>query len=177
MLPVGGGEFRQDKARLRQQFRRRMLAVVTGVCGEVGDPEIGAEVDDLLARGNQRPGVRGRGAVRQREKEQGDVARGEGRGIGVDKAQAAIDPAQRRNHLRQRLARMLARRDRTQRDLGVVEEELDERFAGITGRTDDTDFHGKVFRRGRKTSASRTGSACGRPADRPFCVPFRADRA
>jgi len=65
LLPVGGSEFRQDEARLRQQFRRMMFAVITGVRGEIGDTKIGAEVDDLLARGDERLCIDGGGAVRQ----------------------------------------------------------------------------------------------------------------
>ena len=57
----------------------------------------------------------------------------------------AIEPAQCGNDLGKRLARVLPRCDRSQRDLGVVKEELDKRFARITGRTDDADFHVKSF--------------------------------
>jgi len=141
--PVAGGQFGQDEARPGQQFRRMVLAVIPHIGGEIGDAEVGAEVDDLLAGGDERPGVGGRGAVRQRQEEQGEVARGERRGVGVDKPQAAVEPAHRGDHLRQRLARMLARGHRGQRDVRMAEQEFDESFAGITGRTDNADFHGR----------------------------------
>jgi hypothetical protein len=38
---------------------------------------------------------------------------------------------------------MLAGRDRRELDLRMGEEELDQDFTGVTGGTDDTDFHGK----------------------------------
>jgi hypothetical protein len=36
---------------------------------------------------------------------------------------------------------MLTGRHRSQRDLGMGEQKLDEHFSGITGCTNDTDFH------------------------------------
>ena len=80
--------------------------------------------------------------MRQRQKEQGHVARGQRRSVRVHKPQPPVEPAQRGNHLGQRLARVLPRGDRRQRDPRMVEQQFDEHFAGITGSTDDADIHG-----------------------------------
>ena len=66
-LPRRRRELGQDKTRRGQQFRRVMLAVIFLVSRQVGDAEVGAEVDHALARGNEGFRVRRRGAVGQRE--------------------------------------------------------------------------------------------------------------
>jgi hypothetical protein len=102
-----------------------VLAVIAFVGGEVGEAEIGAEVDHLLAGRHEHPGEFGRGAMRQREEKQLHVARGERRGVGAGENQVAVGAAERGDDLGERLAGMRPRGDRGQRDVRVSEEKFD----------------------------------------------------
>ena len=86
----------QHKARLRQKFGRMVLAVILFVGGEVGDAEVGAEVDDFFAGRHERLGKIGRRPVRERQEKQVDVARGERGGIGIGEDETAVTAADAR---------------------------------------------------------------------------------
>ncbi len=62
-FPRGRGEFGQNKTRLRQQLGRVVFAIVLFVGGEVGDAEIGAEVDHAFAGRDEFFCEIGRGSV------------------------------------------------------------------------------------------------------------------
>ena len=85
-------------------------AVIFFVSREVGDAEVGTEVDDLAAGGHQGPGkVRGR-TVRQGQEPDVDVLPGgERNGIGVGELELlGRRAAQSRDQLRHGLPRVLA---------------------------------------------------------------------
>ena len=132
-----------------------VLAVVALVGGEVGHPEIRAQVDDLAAGRHEDAGEISRGAVREGEKPQvdvgprrqlGGIGTGKGEGVGRGAAQGGDDRGQW-------LPGMLPRSDRRQSDVRMGEEELDQDFAGVTRRTNNADFH----RNGGPVNAERRG--------------------
>ena len=105
------------------------------------EPEIGAQINDHAAGVEQRHGVFGGDAVRQREKNHVGLLRqhfgvrlGEAERLGFRMA------GEFRKNLRQRLPGVLARGDGDQFRVRMVQQQLHEDFAGVTGRTDDGDF-------------------------------------
>src|SRR5208283_1152947 len=62
-LPFGGGQLRQDVARLGEELGRGVPAVVPLEGRHVRYPEVRAKVDDALSRGGERPRELRRGAV------------------------------------------------------------------------------------------------------------------
>jgi len=142
-FPSGRSQLGQDEARTRKQLGCVVFAVIFLVRGEIGDAKVRAQIDHALPGRHERLGVGRRGPMRQCQKKEIDVARRERRGIGVGELQAAIRTAHGRNHHSQCLARIRARGDDRECDLRMTEEQFDQYFARVTGRTDDTDFHGR----------------------------------
>ena len=108
-FPLRVGQLGQHEPRLRQQFRRMVRAIVFFVGGEIGDPEISAEIHDLPAGGHEGLGEIGGGAMRQGQEPQVHImARGNRGGIGIDELQLLRGgTAQSGNDLGHGLARVL----------------------------------------------------------------------
>ena len=110
------------------------------------EPEVGAQINDHAAGVEQRHGVFGGDAVRQREKnhvgllrQQFGVRLGEAQRLGFRMAGELWE------NLRERLPGVLARGDGDQFRVRMVQQQPDEFFAGVTGRADDGDFFVFIF--------------------------------
>ena len=134
--------FRQTINRLAQQIRRGMVVRVKFLVNRRAlEPEIGAQVNHLAARVEQRHGEFGGDAVRQRQKHHLRLL-GEQFGLRLGEAQrfGARMTGELGEDLRQRLPGVLARGDGDQFRVGMVQQQPDEFFAGVTRRADDCDF-------------------------------------
>ena len=118
-----------------------VLTIIFLIRREVGDPEIRAQVDHTLASRNKGLRIRRCRPVREGEKEELDVTRRQRQRIRVDEFQAAVDTPHGGDDRREGLARVGARSHRRQCNPRVSEQEFDQDFAGVPGRTDNADFH------------------------------------
>ena len=111
------------------------------------EPEIGAQINDDAAGIEQRHGVFGGDAVRQREKHHVGLLRQQlGVRLGEAERLRFRMAGEFRENLRQRLPGVLARGHGHQFRVRMVQQQPDEFLAGVTGRADDGNFFRFHFR-------------------------------
>ena len=156
---------------MRRQFRRVMrLAVKVFVHREILDPKIRAQVDHAQPGRDQRPRKFRGHAVRQREENDARPGRHDLLHIPLDERDLGKPHAGKfREHLRDCLARELARSERGQFHARMPDEQSHQLLAGIAAGADDDDFFGIHERRtlARASSTERVHL----PVDRDYPHP------
>src|SRR5690625_3700063 len=128
-------QLRQNINRTVEQIRIGMFFIVIFLIKfRRRKSKIGTQIDHFFPGFDKRPGKSGRNSMREREKKKIDaLIRRETVRIGIDKSQIASLPAKRGNHLLQMLSRMPTRSDARQIDVRMLEQQLNQQFARITG--------------------------------------------